>query len=713
MIVAVGLIGFDQVQGQATVLGNGGGLGDYAGWDGGTPIPLDIRHNGNEPIDFYTDSIQRMRLAPTLTGQNWGWYSTGTLNFSGHLGIGFPTPQQPLTYLHLNRSALAAITVGYRPWMRVGVLSTEGTDGMYAGMRRLNGTTDAVVNWSDDDGASAAQDHISFVFTSTPDSSSVASTYRGLEIARMLPATSGNEGFLGVGDWQTAGVQPTERLDVLNGQVRVRDLPTDPTSTSTEFVTVDVTTGILEHRPMTSLPDNCEWTMNASAPNHVSTAFGTADPSCPDAGDAVGIGYNLGSTAPLGKLAVYSSTYDIATNVDLSKATTETRGVNVRAAGGTAYNYGLAAEVHGTTTRSRGVYGVSSGATYYGIGGLFVSSDDAAYTTGAQGHVKNGVESGFGLLGTCESNARLNIGARGHVFSSGEGVQFIGVQGWSDVEPESGQVNFGVYGRAKVMPDSWAMYAEGEQFSTTSSMWTTVSDETLKTDIEPLEDALDQLLLLEPKRYRFRTEEFPHMQLSEGLQFGVLAQDLAEVFPHMVSDVLFPAVHDSTGAEVHAARTVKAVSLDGMLPLLIAGLKEQHALVVAQAAALDELRNSMDEMQDALAACCANPDRSNTQSANNTGTLKNEGPGREKLHIQPNPFNERTTVYYALDNGGRAQLMANSADGKELRVLHEANLEKGNYQYEWNTAGMAAGIYYVTLLVDGVPMVKKAVKVDR
>ena len=57
--------------------------------------------------------------------------------------------------------------------------------------------------------------------------------------------------------------------------------------------------------------------------------------------------------------------------------------------------------------------------------------------------------------------------------------------------------------------------------------------------------------------------------------------------------------------------------------------------------------------------------------------------------------------------------MPNSADGKELGVLHEATLEQGEYQYEWNTAALAPGMYYVTLLVDGKPVVKKAVKVAR
>ena len=56
------------------------------------------------------------------------------------------------------------------------------------------------------------------------------------------------------------------------------------------------------------------------------------------------------------------------------------------------------------------------------------------------------------------------------------------------------------------------------------------------------------------------------------------------------------------------------------------------------------------------------------------------GNGDRNLRIQPNPFNEQTTVYYNLERSGRMQLMANSSDGKQLRVLHEAQMEQGVYQ---------------------------------
>ena len=39
------------------------------------------------------------------------------------------------------------------------------------------------------------------------------------------------------------------------------------------------------------------------------------------------------------------------------------------------------------------------------------------------------------------------------------------------------------------------------------------------------------------------------------------------------------------------------------------------------------------------------------------------------------------------------QLLANSADGKELNVLQEATLQAGEYQYAWDTIDLAPGMY--------------------
>ncbi|MBK8615373.1 MAG: hypothetical protein IPN85_18375 [Flavobacteriales bacterium] len=101
---------------------------------------------------------------------------------------------------------------------------------------------------------------------------------------------------VGIGDFYAAGggIEPSERLDVLTGKVRIRTLPTDPVNTETNPMAVVVnmtpgtTYGVLEHRPL----DNCEWNQyNAPvSTNHVYTAVGGVSSTCPDDDDRVGVG---------------------------------------------------------------------------------------------------------------------------------------------------------------------------------------------------------------------------------------------------------------------------------------------------------------------------------------------------------------------------------------------------------------------------------------
>lgn len=295
----------DDIQGQASVPGNFGSGTNFSGWDINTGIPLEVRHNGNFPIQWFTDNTQRMWLNATQTGQTVNSY-TG-LDLSGHLGVGTTVPSQILTFLHINDNA--TFLAGYRPWMRTGLSMSEQTDWMYVGTKRESeDRIDAVINWCDNKEADPTYgpDALRFIFTRDPVLPNTVSSLDGLEIARMIPAADGNQGFVGIGDYFNAGVDPVERLDILDGKVRVRDLPTDPVSASMEAVVVNTTTGVLEHRPFptTTGGTNCEWIMSNISHNNVCTAYGPADPNCPDDGDAVGIGGNLGAGASPGKLFV-------------------------------------------------------------------------------------------------------------------------------------------------------------------------------------------------------------------------------------------------------------------------------------------------------------------------------------------------------------------------------------------------------------------------
>ncbi|HQZ41754.1 MAG TPA: tail fiber domain-containing protein, partial [Flavobacteriales bacterium] len=620
-----------------------------------------------------------MRLTPTLVNQNWGWYQTGNLDFSGHLGIGSPAPNPPLTYLHIY-SGFTGVTPGYRPWMRVGTYATQDSDGLYIGMRPINGLTHSILSWSDDFTANQGQgpDPMCFVFTSQPDNTTVANTFAGLEIARMLPAANGNEGYLGIGDYFTAGLNPTQRLDVLDGFARIRQLPTDPISTSTDMVVVRAD-GVLEHRPMptTGLAD-CDWSTDPGPQNNVSTAFGAVDPNCPDANDAVGIGLNLGGALATSKMTIASTNF--------------ARGLDVTASNANGFVIGGRFSALGTSnsgTRGIQVFSNGAGAGAVGRAADFISNDNSFYTNGVHAETFGGTFQAAAVYGWCHSTATNNIGLYGRVDAT--------------------------------TATSWAGYFQGNvhvQGNITASGTVTWSDESIKTDVQEITDPMEIIRQLRPTTYQFLTDQNPYMNLPLGLQRGFIAQEVENVMPDVVHDIHIAPVLDQETNEVMAdAQVIKGINYTAIIPVVVAGMQEQDAKVAVLEAQLAEaqttnatlndqvqhLTDRLDAMDQNIASCCAIHSDQRSTSGEELIDEKLNGANDRLLHIAPNPFETQTTIYYQLEQGGRMQLMANSADGKQLRVLHEANMEQGSYQFNWNTADLALGIYYVTLLLDGKP----------
>ena len=764
IILACTLVLFGSLNAQVSVPNNQGNSGDFVGWDNTLTnnFPLEIRHDLNQPIEWYTDAVQRMVLRETLTGQTVNTY--GPVDLTGHLGVGIATTR-PLTYLHLNRTFGSPDPTGYRPWMRTGLLAQDSALVMtYIGVRRPSGgPRSSILAWSQILGDPDWPTHFSFTFTSNPNIPvGMAGTLNGLEIARMLPDPNGNEGYFGIGDFATAVDNPTERLDVLDGDVRIRELPDASNEAVDEYkvMVVDDSNdpdeiGIVKWVDPADLSADCEWTMNVTSPNHVYTALGGVDPDCPDDFEAVGIGMDpvtvtTGAANPvLAKLNVF--------NRGLSGEFTDPNGTSIpsRTAGffhsnsSSNMNIGSYSLVDAYSIRSRSVLGISNGTTELAAyGGDFRVYDNAFYTNGVTGFVTKGQTEANGATGTTWSEAKYNHGVYG--ISHGKAIPASGIPG--STNPTSrhygvrghatsqleGQWAFGVYGEAIPQPwvtptpltsHSWAGYFVGDAYVSGrgwigSGPWQT-SDEQLKTGIENIQGASELLSQLEPKTYTFIPQEHPHLQLPTELQYGLLAQELEQVLPTLVGSKSIPAEIDSLGNVIHAEVTHKGINYTALIPILIAAHKEQQVLVdeqqaqiealTDQAAAnqaatdeLEELRNRMDQLEQLLAACCQNPaDPRNQQIDGTGGTEENE----HILRIQPNPFDEQTTIYYQLERSGRMQLMANSSDGKQLRILEEAQREAGSYQYEWFTNDLAPGIYYVTLLLDGEPVVKKAVKV--
>lgn len=751
---------------------------DYVGWDGSTTIPLEIRHNGNEPIDFYTDSIQRMRLWESSTNTINGFPS---IIQNGFVGISdqrlfFTSGVGPFSRLHLVDRADGTTNMsfwspqaGHRRWMRNGVTFSGNSDQGYVGQKYQLGNdvnhtpivdrSDMVLHWSNDLEGEDGPDRLRFLFTRD---TTLGATYgsrsmEGLEGMRFTPI---NDTMMnaGIGDFYRASIingtaeEPTERLHVNDGTLRIDSLVPDYRNDTLSRVMMTDGDGRVHWRPISTWPlppsgSSCEW-VRVPGSNFMQTAYQSvgSNPNCPERDWRTIVGPVIGSNAYKFNVTVDSVTAtdhlngvnvylrkksgnSIGVNVDLRAATAtgvnDLYGLQLVTENATHWNHAITATARNSAVNGAQVYGaylkaeVSSGTTVGQLYGTYghaagIASATVNSTIGVFGKAAYG-EISQGVRGEASGAVDENYGVRGKG-SGPSASDTYGVYG----EASGGLNNYSVYGKSPGGDSTdWAGYFPGRTH-TPGALWTT-SDENLKTGIEAVPNPMELLSGLSVKTYAFNVDQYPHMGLPTGRQFGFLASELQQQFPEMVMGTVHPAERDSIGEVIHPAVPFKAVNTNGILPLVVGALQDEHSARVQQDARLNELqelvneqRSRLDELEQLLAACCANPDRASVQPGGTATTeLENAASGREKLHIQPNPFSESTTVYYTLDKGGRAQLMANSADGKELRVLHEATMEKGSYQYAWNTTGLAAGIYYVTLLVDGEPVVKKAVKVDR
>ncbi|MBK8948020.1 MAG: tail fiber domain-containing protein [Flavobacteriales bacterium] len=112
-------------------------------------------------------------------------------------------------------------------------------------------------------------------------------------------------------------------------------------------------------------------------------------------------------------------------------------------------------------------------------------------------------------------------------------------------------------------PNRWAAYFVGAGFHS-AGVWQS-SDAMLKQNVTDLTDATDILAQLQPKRYQFRTGDYPHLGLPEGTHDGIMAGDLQAVLPGLVRTVTHPAQYDTLGNMLQSAVTFKAVNYGGLI----------------------------------------------------------------------------------------------------------------------------------------------------
>jgi hypothetical protein len=211
---------------------------------------------------------------------------------------------------------------------------------------------------------------------------------------------------------------------------------------------------------------------------------------------------------------------------------------------------GLAA-VYGNNLRTTGGYGVY-GQGYNGVVG------------------QTNYPNGYGVYG-------------GNTNTTGGGTTNLGIGTYG--------VGFnGVYGQTTNVTLGWAGYftadlgCDGAGYALGG--WVNASDRRLKSDIQPIGNALSKLASLEGKYYTITTKSLDKegkVQQRSRKQYGVIAQDLEKVFPEMISEkAIFINAGDNT--------TYKTVEYTQLVPVLLEAVKELKAKVEMLEKEIDNLK---------------------------------------------------------------------------------------------------------------------------
>ena len=201
----------------------------------------------------------------------------------------------------------------------------------------------------------------------------------------------------------------------------------------------------------------------------------------------------------------------------------------------------------------------------------------------------------YGIYVTNEDGASQRYGIDSRSLGSGSNY---GIRGYA----EFGSVNRGIVGAASGSNSYGGYFTNGIYVS---GGITQSSDERLKKNIEPLEGVsiLSKVLQLKPKKFEFFTKEelkqkgLPSTYSTEGTHFGLIAQELEEVFPELVSNVVHDINQDqSEQLEINSEPTLvttKAINYQELTVVLLAALQKQQSDLDMLKAEIEALKSQL------------------------------------------------------------------------------------------------------------------------
>lgn len=195
------------------------------------------------------------------------------------------------------------------------------------------------------------------------------------------------------------------------------------------------------------------------------------------------------------------------------------------------------------------------------------------------------------------------------------------------------------------------------------------SDARLKSDIQPIDNSLENLMKLNGVSYYLHAKPsasengLKSAKVYDKKTIGVLAQELLKVYPELVGQ-------DSDG--------YYAVDYIGLIPVLIEAIKEQQYQIA-------DLNDKLESVESSKSNSVIN-DILSTKA-----TLKQN---------TPNPFREETVIEYSVpENAANASIIVYDMTGAQLKDFKLNAMGEGRLTIKGSE--FKAGMYIYSLIIDG------------
>jgi len=271
--------------------------------------------------------------------------------------------------------------------------------------------------------------------------------------------------------------------------------------------------------------------------------------------------------------------------------------------------------------------------------------------------------------------------------TSGVNISFAG-NGNSFINRDFGNVGIGTGA------PTHKLSVDGTASKTGGGMWATFSDARLKKNVSEYTLGLDAILKIEPVSFQYNGKA--GILDTDKTHVGVLAQDIKEVIPSTVSEVLtYEEKHvgdEFTGKSVRINEQIY-LSYDPseLVYTLINAVQEQQVMI-------DELKTQVANLPNVVADVSIK-DVSNASVFSSKQMVLSNLSSKEISKISPNPFTQVARIDYNLQREFTiATITVYDVDGQ---LVNQVNLETAIGTVEVEAAQLSSGMYTYTIEIDG------------